>query len=297
MIAGPVVIGVDYSPAIERASSWIRTLVPNAEIVVAHARELAVLPAFLRHIVPAPEYTSREAAADVARLREWTEAHALTGAQVTVREGRADQVLRAVARETQADLIVVGAHRGDEKPWRRLGTAAERLLRAAEASLLVIHPSISTAPRRILVAVDDATITPRVLAIAGDFAERFGASLHAVHVLSNAAYSHMLSMSAAENANDPSRASDVEQEIATEALRWLRALWTNTSEREHLDAEVPHGNPAEEILHAAKRNRADLIVIGRYGAGRVIPAILGSVVGSVVQHAECPVLVVADTAA
>jgi nucleotide-binding universal stress UspA family protein len=42
----------------------------------------------------------------------------------------------------------------------------------------------------------------------------------------------------------------------------------------------------------ARELSADLIVIGRYGMGQVIPAVLGSVVGSVVAGADCPVLVV-----
>jgi nucleotide-binding universal stress UspA family protein len=39
-----------------------------------------------------------------------------------------------------------------------------------------------------------------------------------------------------------------------------------------------------------------LIVIGRYGVGRVLPTLLGSVVGSVVHGARCPVLVVSEAA-
>ncbi len=296
MIAGPVVIGVDYSPAIDRASSWLRTLVPDARIIVVHAGELAVIPGYMRRLVSAPEYTTHEAEADATRLREWVTSHGLTGAQTIIREGRPDLVLRDAARESGADLIVVGAHRGDERPWRRLGTVAERLLRAAETSLLVVHPSIANRPQRILVALDDAAITARVLEIAGGFADRFKSALTAVHVLSNAAYSHMLSMCAIEEAKHPNAHPNIEEDLAAEALRWLRALWHNVRGSEHLEAEISHGDPAGEILSVAERMRADLIVMGRYGAGRVIPALLGSVVGSVAQHARCPVLVVADAA-
>jgi nucleotide-binding universal stress UspA family protein len=52
------------------------------------------------------------------------------------------------------------------------------------------------------------------------------------------------------------------------------------------------GNPAEEIMKAAVKHNADLIVMGAQGLGAIDRFLLGSVSTRVVQHATCAVLVV-----
>ena len=52
------------------------------------------------------------------------------------------------------------------------------------------------------------------------------------------------------------------------------------------------GNPAEEIMKAASREQADMIVMGAKGLGAIARFLLGSVSTRVVQHANCAVLVV-----
>jgi nucleotide-binding universal stress UspA family protein len=52
------------------------------------------------------------------------------------------------------------------------------------------------------------------------------------------------------------------------------------------------GNPAEVIMKAASKQRADLIVMGAKGLAAIDRFLLGSVSTRVVQHANCAVLVV-----
>jgi len=51
------------------------------------------------------------------------------------------------------------------------------------------------------------------------------------------------------------------------------------------------GNPASEIVKAAKDWPADLIVIGSHGRGGLTRALMGSVAEGVMRQAPCPVLV------
>jgi nucleotide-binding universal stress UspA family protein len=57
-------------------------------------------------------------------------------------------------------------------------------------------------------------------------------------------------------------------------------------------AHLALGDPDKEIVRFAEDERADLIVLGSRGLGRLRRALLGSVSDSVVRHAHCPVLVV-----
>jgi len=58
------------------------------------------------------------------------------------------------------------------------------------------------------------------------------------------------------------------------------------------EEEVLEGPAAEAILQVARVRRADLIVMGSRGLGRIEAALLGSVSQRVVQEAPCPVLIV-----
>lgn len=51
------------------------------------------------------------------------------------------------------------------------------------------------------------------------------------------------------------------------------------------------GEPAEQIVKAAKEGNYDLIVIGARGLSKITELILGSVSHAVIKNAPCPVLV------
>lgn len=59
-----------------------------------------------------------------------------------------------------------------------------------------------------------------------------------------------------------------------------------------LQTEVLEGHPADQILRAAERFGADLIVMGRRGRTTVGRWLLGSVSERVLRDAHCPTLVV-----
>jgi len=59
-----------------------------------------------------------------------------------------------------------------------------------------------------------------------------------------------------------------------------------------VQTEVLQGPPAEAILEIAKNRECDLIVMGSRGLGQLTGLLLGSQSQKVVQHAECPVLIV-----
>jgi nucleotide-binding universal stress UspA family protein len=54
------------------------------------------------------------------------------------------------------------------------------------------------------------------------------------------------------------------------------------------------GMPAEQIVRAAKRKRADLLVVGTHGRTGLQKLFVGSVASRVVATAACPVLTVHD---
>lgn len=59
-----------------------------------------------------------------------------------------------------------------------------------------------------------------------------------------------------------------------------------------IDRLIRDGDPPQEIVATAAKWRADLIVLGTHGHGRLARLLLGSTAESVVRSAHCPVLTV-----
>jgi universal stress protein A len=65
-----------------------------------------------------------------------------------------------------------------------------------------------------------------------------------------------------------------------------------TRRRLGLTALVLPGNPADQILKAAARNRSDLIVVGSHGANAATRLLVGSTTLDLLQRATVPVLAI-----
>jgi nucleotide-binding universal stress UspA family protein len=76
----------------------------------------------------------------------------------------------------------------------------------------------------------------------------------------------------------------------------MESLSKVTKEIEHavskVNVVVESGDPADEILMAAKKHESDIIVIGYKGYGKEGRFLLGSVTDKIVRHASRSVLVV-----
>ena len=287
------VVGIDFSrPGIDAAQWVMRHFAPTAEIILAHVIALPRMPSF----VPDPSSWRTEIDASLrsdveSRLRETAVLLAADGARQVVRVGSPHTELAELAAETGADVVVVGPHGDRPRPWKMLGTTAERLVRAAApAALVVANPR--GALGRLLVAVDDAPITSTVLAWAKGLADTLGAEVFVLHVLEHTGASYAPAvMAVSESAEQPARNHG---DLRGAATRWLTALASASLGRGRGETIVSNGTPGDSILETARDVDAHLIVLGRRGSGTRIPAVAGSTVSTVLHGAPCPVLVVTE---
>lgn len=256
-----VVLGVDLgSPSLDAARWVARTLAPDAELIVVHALETG----------EGADAAARDEAS--RRLHDIAEGLGSRGAVRTiVRDDPPAVALASVAEETGADLIVVGPHGGREST-PGIGSTAERLIRTAASPVLLAAAPRARAPRQLLVPVDEIGLSLLVMEWADLLARRHGARVTLMHVL------------------DPRKREPARDAPAIE--RWLTGLARELSEPEMASYVVVTGVPADEILAAAGRVSADLVVIGRRGRGRVLPGTIGSTASVVLRAAPCPVLIV-----
>ena len=138
--------------------------------------------------------------------------------------------------------------------------------------------------RKILVAVDESAFAARAADVGFDLARSLGAEVAILHVVDPAVDAY-----APEGGI---RASELVA-LAQQDGKRLLAAFAQRAALQPAPLEFIHvGKPAAEIVKGAKDWRADLIVIGSHGRGRVERLLLGSVAEAVMRHATCPVLVV-----
>jgi nucleotide-binding universal stress UspA family protein len=120
-----------------------------------------------------------------------------------------------------------------------------------------------------------------------DLARRGGAELMLVHVLAPPEVglddTYLASVHYEQMAHEERRAA--EARLGGLSMRARRA-------RVRASTQVLDGQPYEQIVQAAQRTRADLVVIGTHGRTGLKRLLLGSVAHRVVGLAPCPVITV-----
>ena len=290
-----IVVGVDFGPQSSAAARWIAHNFPHAELTLVHCVAPPHVPRFLVRHVP-PEAGIVELAREGAVRRLDLLRHSLDAAHVSteVRVGHPVDEISAAARAHAADLIAVATTGDQHDGHAPLGHTAERLARSAPVPVLLCTGLREQRPSRLLVAIDDADITGSVLLWARTLAAHFAAHVTAVHVVSSAVLTHLMTtatvgVAAAGTATDPARA-----DFRQDTDRWIEAMVASGLDASHVTSEVDFGEPGRELIAAAARLDSEMIILGSKGAGAVRRSLLGSVVSEVLHRTRCPVLVVVE---
>ncbi|HEY9428283.1 MAG TPA: universal stress protein [Gemmatimonadaceae bacterium] len=288
-----VVVGMDFSQPAEEAARWAaRHFAPGAEIVLVHVVAVPEPPRFFRGKFPPRETVIETARAGAdRRMRDLSTSLGAERIWMEIREGDPAEQIDAVATEYDADVVVVGPHGARPGIWDRPGGTAEKLVREAKhAVLLAANPS-DRAPRRLLVPVDDSSSTATVLAWARLLAERSGTELTLLHIVSSTMLNELLSAGAVISGVMVPVPDEVLTNAEMDAGSWLQQVASEAGlDRPGVSTLVKAGDPADEILAAAERLDADLIVMGSSAHG-LRAALLGSVAREVIRSAKRPVLV------
>lgn len=139
--------------------------------------------------------------------------------------------------------------------------------------------------RRIVHATDFSPASSRAFDAAVALAEKLNAELRLVHVVDNSPLLSYYTLVYQAHRIDATRRRQARQALERLARR-------KVGKRARTRLEVRVGKPAEQILEAARRSRADLIVLGTHGYTRLEQALLGSTAEKVVRRSSVPVLVV-----
>lgn len=197
------------------------------------------------------------------------------------RGGPAHRKILERAERMGSGLIVLGSHTR-EGSGNRLGSTADRVLRASPVPCLIVRGEARVPCRRVAVLTDFSRTARDAVRLAIAWLPAFGESGHAPSVdLVHAGDAHL-------HALDPGVGGLLEAELDAERER-IRKRADGSVE---VSTRLLWGHPAEAVMDAADGGGYDLLVVGTHGRGPLVRALVGSVALALAQGAPCPVLVV-----
>jgi nucleotide-binding universal stress UspA family protein len=229
----------------------------------------------------APELEERAEADAAARLDKLRAAGEAQGVEIVGAVRRGEEPFREIvdeASERHADLIVV-RRRGKRSYLANLflGEMVHTVTGHAHCDVLIVPRAAQPWSRGIILATDGSAHSDRATAVAAAIALRHDLPLTAISVV--------------ERRDEQAPDDTMAKAHVDRALAAINAVGARAAGR-----VVTDGKPAEAILAVTQEIGADLIVIGRRGLNRVERLLLGSTSEKVAGRANCPVLIVQQTA-
>ena len=195
------------------------------------------------------------------------------------------ELLRHV-NNTRADLLVLGSN-GSSDPLKGAGVLATKCVRKAATKVLLVRADHVEPFKNVVVCVDFSESSHRVIEQGIRVAQQDGASLHVLHVVSEAW----------KGASYVPRPSSEDQKHYSDSVRERLqvALQPFESEIHTLQIEtavVENAREADGIVQFIGDVAADLVVVGTRGRTGVRAVLLGTVAERIVRESPCSVLAV-----
>lgn len=216
-------------------------------------------------------------------------------AHTRIATGIPSEEVLSVATGEDPDLIIVGTRGKTGLTHVLLGSTAERIIRAAPCPVLAVRAQPygeeqavgnrrdPTHLERILVPVDFSDCSLDALEYAALVAQRSKAALTLLHVLEPISYGldftfpHKATRESIK-AGHTKRVGDLVSALASAGVP--------------SECLIVGGLPTDSILDAARKQPADLIVMGTHGRRGLSHALFGSIAEAVLRKSSCPVLMV-----
>jgi len=141
---------------------------------------------------------------------------------------------------------------------------------------------------RILVPTDFSEPSDAALDYARALADKFGATLHLLHVIEPGYITGALSNEVFIGATP----GDYEMLVTDAQAKFAHRVLPSDRARYRTTTEVMTGPSADTIVDYAEVQHVDLIVMGTHGRTGLAHLLMGSVAEHVVRMAPCPVLTV-----
>ncbi len=290
ILPGAVVVGIDGSTPGNRA------LDTALEAAVSEHRSLHLVhcyepyPAVMGMTAPLADVTAtiEAAAQNVLRAAQHYVEERQPGLEVTTGLSKNDARHSLVALSERAALLVVGSRGLGSVRGMLLGSVGSYVSQHAACPVLVVRPDPTGATTRILVGADGTAASVSAIEFAIDHASMRRLDLTVVHLVPDAVYAGYGIWRELDEDLDhlPRHRLDL-----AESLAGLREKYPDVD----VEVRLERGNPGPSLIKMSAHYR--LLVVGAERRSRLSTMLHGSVSRVVVEHAHCPVAVVATRAA
>lgn len=142
--------------------------------------------------------------------------------------------------------------------------------------------------KNIVAAVDFSDVTQKVLAVAREQAQAFGATLHLVHAVDPGPSYEIYGFSPSEMPVNPW----LDKALENAKVRLEKVAAEVDLPKERVRVHYIASMPTDGIMRVAKDVSADLIVVGAHGHNLFGSILLGSCAQGIVRRAEYPSLII-----
>ena len=196
-------------------------------------------------------------------------------------------IARAAEEETP-DLLVIGPHRRQALRDVFVGTTAERTIRSVTCPVLMVNAPPVRAYGHVMLTTDLSEGAERAAKALAALGIAGGAKASILHVFDAPAV-HLVMSHTIPAEERQVYLDDQRKEASRNLSAFVKSVdWRSIRQ----DVRQVRNSPAEEILTAAKKGSADLVVVGTRGRSGLAKFFLGSVAEAVLRRADCDVLAV-----
>lgn len=212
----------------------------------------------------------------------------LEGATVSTKVVEGDPHVEIIRRGRllEASLVVVGAHARRSWTDAVVGTTTERIIRKGDIPVLVVKRPPRGPYRRAIAAIEASDSAIRVVELAAALLLDEGAKLTVLSCFTVPFETEISGGVREVIARTRRDLRDARTRACEELLAGVRGLHGRAP-----TVEVVHGDPRTEVLRAAARQRADLLVVGTHARSGIAHALLGSTAEALIRAAPCDVAV------
>jgi nucleotide-binding universal stress UspA family protein len=321
IIPQKIMCAIDFSDFTNLTLSYGQALAKEfeARLTLCHVVSNMVLMSSAGQAYIASEKIEAERRQDAATRLEEIAKTLDVDCDTLVSTGHPADELARIAEESRVDVVVAATHGGSGVKRFLVGSVTDRLVKTLTCPMLVLHGDSVTDVlpgdrkkllNRILVGCDFSPDSSLAFQYGLSLAQEFETELFLAHVVrptehvefSSADYikvqegdylgwnrSDYMGLTRQANEPDSQRRERLMQRLERQLARMVPedcAHWCTPI------TAVLEGEPYQELLAFAGREKVDLIVLGVRGHGLLEKFLVGSTTDRVISRAECPVLAV-----
>ncbi len=244
------------------------------------------IPEFTKRTHDARPALEKEAMEVLGRCAEPFEKAGLEVERV-VSIGKAPVEIIRLAIRGGHDLIVCGTRKTTLKHYTSLGSTSLKLVRKAPCPVWVAKPTREKNYRCVLAAVDLTPVSDKVVDLARNVADAYGAELHLLHVVE---YPDLWIVYEEGAEKEVAEYKARVKEKSLEKLRALAEARPSPSGVRHLI--LKEGAPSREIIDAAEAMKPDVVVLATLSRTGIAGFITGNTAEKLLPEIKSSLLVV-----